>query len=128
MQRLVLSDTTLPGHACKALCIGLILLFVNADAQTPTGSSTKIQVDTSTAIPIYANYARVTGTPDEVIIDFGVSANAADTAIQPIKIHYQVVMNFYTLKRLSTALQATVERHEAEFGPIELDVNKRTKK
>jgi hypothetical protein len=81
MQRLVLSGATVPGLACIALCISLILLFVNADAQTPTGSSSRVQVDTSTAIPIYANYACVTGTPDEVIIDLGVCANVGDAPI-----------------------------------------------
>jgi hypothetical protein len=34
-------------------------------------------------------------------------------------------MNFYTAKRLLTALGMTVQRHEGTFGSIELDVQRR---
>ena len=39
----------------------------------------------------------------------------------------RVVMNFYTAKRLFTALQNVVQAHEAAFGPLELDFEKRMK-
>jgi hypothetical protein len=35
------------------------------------------------------------------------------------------VMNFYTAKRLLTALGMTIQRHEGTFGAIELDVRRR---
>ena len=34
-------------------------------------------------------------------------------------------MNFYTSKRLLTALGMTIQRHEGTFGSIELDVRRR---
>jgi hypothetical protein len=34
-------------------------------------------------------------------------------------------MNFYTAKRLLTALGMTIQRHEGTFGSIELDVRRR---
>jgi hypothetical protein len=34
-------------------------------------------------------------------------------------------MNFYTAKRLLSALAMTIQRHEQNFGNIELDVRKR---
>ena len=34
-------------------------------------------------------------------------------------------MNFYTAKRLLTALGMTIQRHEETFGSIELDVRRR---
>jgi hypothetical protein len=34
-------------------------------------------------------------------------------------------MNFYTAKRLLTALGMTIQRHEGMFGSIELDVRRR---
>ena len=34
-------------------------------------------------------------------------------------------MNFYTAKRLLTALGMTIQRHEQTFGSIELDVRRR---
>ena len=36
-------------------------------------------------------------------------------------------MNFYTAKRLCSALVATLQRIEASFGPIELDVQRRSR-
>ena len=112
---------------CAALSIGFALIGANVDAQSGVAASNRVQLDTSDAIPIYVNYARVTGTPDEVIIDVGIFANAADEPVQPIKIHHELVMNYYTLKRLASSLNATLERHEATFGPIELDVSKRVR-
>jgi hypothetical protein len=34
-------------------------------------------------------------------------------------------MNFYTAKRLCSALAMTLQRHEATFGNIDLDVRRR---
>jgi hypothetical protein len=35
------------------------------------------------------------------------------------------VLNFFTAKRLAVALQMAVQRHEAAFGNLETDVQKR---
>jgi hypothetical protein len=35
------------------------------------------------------------------------------------------VTNYYTAKRLLHALQMTLQRHEATFGVLEIDVQKR---
>ena len=37
----------------------------------------------------------------------------------------RLVMSLYTAKRLSSALLMTLQRHEATFGTIELDVRRR---
>ena len=34
-------------------------------------------------------------------------------------------MNFYTAKRLFSAMGMTLQRHEQTFGPIELDIRRR---
>jgi uncharacterized protein DUF3467 len=44
---------------------------------------------------------------------------------KPVKVNHQVVMNYFTAKRLAMALQVSVARHEKAFGPIETDINKR---
>jgi hypothetical protein len=44
---------------------------------------------------------------------------------QDVKANQRIVMNFYTAKRLLTALGMTVQRHEGTFGGIELDVQRR---
>ncbi|MCS7239428.1 MAG: DUF3467 domain-containing protein [Thermoguttaceae bacterium] len=85
----------------------------------------RIQVDDSKAIACYANFCRVTGTPEELIIDFGLNPHPFGIPNEPIPITQRIVTNFYTAKRLLHALQLTIQRHEATFGVLEIDVQKR---
>ena len=73
----------------------------------------------------YSNFARVTATPEEVIIDFCLNPNPFHQGRQDINVSQRLIMNFYTAKRLFTALGMTLQRHEQNFGPIELDVRRR---
>jgi len=78
--------------------------------------------DTHTA---YSNFARVTATPEEVIVDFGLNPNPFLAGKQDVNITQRLIMNFYTAKRLASALAMTLQRHEGTFGMIELDVRRR---
>ena len=78
-----------------------------------------------TTLPSYSNFCRVTATPDEVILDFGLNPQPYATGRQDVKAIQRIVMNFYTSKRLLTALGMTIQRHEQTFGAIELDVRRR---
>jgi len=60
-----------------------------------------------------------------VILDFGLNPQPFATGRQDVKANTRLVMNFYTAKRLYAALQMTIQRHEATFGSIELDVRRR---
>ena len=73
----------------------------------------------------YSNFARVTATPEEVIIDFGLNPNPFLAGRQEVNISQRLIMNFYTAKRLCSALAMTLQRHEATFGQVELDVRRR---
>src|SRR5205814_1133924 len=73
----------------------------------------------------YSNFARVTATAEEVIIDFCLNPNPFHTGRQEITVSQRLIMNFFTAKRLYGALSMTLQRHEATFGPIELDVRRR---
>ncbi|HWG41311.1 MAG TPA: DUF3467 domain-containing protein [Gemmataceae bacterium] len=73
----------------------------------------------------YSNFARVTATPEEVIIDFALNPNPFVQGKHEVKITQRLVLNFFTAKRLSRALVATLQRIEASFGNIELDVHRR---
>jgi hypothetical protein len=73
----------------------------------------------------YSNFARVTSTAEEVIIDFCLNPNPFQTGHQEINVSQRLVMNFYTAKRLFSALGMTLQRHEGTFGPIELDIRRR---
>lgn len=85
----------------------------------------QVDVDESQAVSSYANFCRVTGTPEEVIVDVGLNAQPFGTPNEPVKINQRLVMNYYTAKRLLHALSLTVQRHEAAFGVLETDVQKR---
>src|SRR5215213_669095 len=73
----------------------------------------------------YSNFARVTSTAEEVIIDFCLNPNPFATGRQEIIVSQRLIMNFYTAKRLFSALGMTLQRHEQTFGPIELDIRRR---
>ena len=73
----------------------------------------------------YSNFARVTATPEEVIIDFALNPNPFLQGEQEVSVTQRLIMNFYTAKRLYGALAMTLQRHEATFGPVELDVRRR---
>ena len=86
-----------------------------------------IQIDDSNAIACYANFCRVTGTPEELIIDFGLNPQPIGVPTQPIPVTQRIITNFFTAKRMLHALQMTVQRHEATFGVLEIDVQKRVR-
>jgi hypothetical protein len=88
---------------------------------------TQVQVDDASLMPIYTNFCRVTGTPEEVIIDFGLNTEPFGRSTHAIKLQQRIVSNFYTAKRLLMALSVAVQRHEKAFGVLETDVNKRLK-
>lgn len=81
--------------------------------------------DDSKAVPLYANFCRVTGTPEELIVDFGLNANPFSTPPAPVALSQRIIVNFYTAKRLWQALGMALQRYEAAFGVLETDVQKR---
>jgi len=85
----------------------------------------EVVVDDTGVLPSYSNFCRVTATPEEVILDFGLNPQPFAMGRQDVKANQRIVMNFYTAKRLLTALGMTVQRHEGTFGGIELDVQRR---
>ena len=91
----------------------------------PQTVQTEVVVDDSGTIPSYSNFCRVTATPEEVILDFGLNPQPFAAGRQEVKANQRIVMNFYTAKRLLTALGMTIQRHEGTFGSIELDVRRR---
>ncbi len=85
----------------------------------------RIEVDDSKAVSSYSNFCRVTGTPEELIIDFALNPQPMGVPTQPIAITQRIVTNYYTAKRMLHALQLTIHRHEQAFGVLEIDINKR---
>jgi len=93
----------------------------------PQQQRVQVQIDDSKALANYANFCRVTGTPEELIIDFGLNPQPIGVPTSPIPITQRIITNFYTAKRMLHALSLTVQRHEATFGVLEIDVQKRVR-
>ena len=91
----------------------------------PQAQQQGVKVDDSKLIAMYANFCRVTGTPEELIIDFGLNPQPFGVPTEPVVVNQRIVTNFYTAKRMLHALQLTVQRHEQAFGVLETDVQKR---
>ncbi|MGL4462340.1 MAG: DUF3467 domain-containing protein [Planctomycetia bacterium] len=99
------------------------------EGQQPQGGAPAPQVhfDDAGLEPMYMNFCRVTGTPEEIILDFGLNMDPTPRANSTVKLTQRMVCNFYTAKRLLMALHAAVQRHEGAFGVLETDVQKRVR-
>ena len=98
-----------------------------SEAATPSdqGQQQRVQVEDASAACSYANFCRVTGTPEELIIDFGLNTQPFGVPADPVHITQRIVTNYYTAKRMLHALHLSVQRHEQAFGVLETDVQKR---
>ena len=96
------------------------------ESQRPQPQQTvQVQVKDEDAIACYANFCRVTGSPEELIVDFGLNPQPVGIPKDPIHVKQRIIMNFFTAKRLLAALQMSIQRHEAVFGVLETDIQKR---
>lgn len=84
-----------------------------------------VPVDESHIAATYANFCRVTGTPEELIVDFGLNKQVVGNNPDTIGLNQRIIVNFFTAKRLAAALMMAVQRHEQAFGVLETDVQKR---
>ena len=96
-----------------------------SDAASRSAEPVHVPVDESHIVATYANFCRVTGTPEELIVDFGLNKQVGGTTPETIQLTQRIIVNFFTAKRLAVALMMAVQRHEAAFGTLETDVQKR---
>jgi hypothetical protein len=99
-------------------------------AATPPGQPGQPQqfaVDVSALSTVYANFCRVTGTPEELVLDFGLNTAMAPVANEPVKLSHRLVLNYFTAKRLLGALHMAVQQHENAYGVLETDIQKRAR-
>jgi hypothetical protein len=98
-----------------------------AAVQQQQRAQQQVEVDDTHLISAYANFCRVTGSPEELIVDFALNPQPIGMPTKPIKIDQRIVMNYFTAKRLLAALSMSVQRHEAVFGVLETDIQKRVR-
>ena len=94
-------------------------------AQAPQQVAPRIEVTDKHVLCLYANFCRVTGTPEELILDFGLNAQPFGVPTEPVDVKQRIVVNYFTAKRMLQALHMSVQRHEQAFGVLETDVQKR---
>jgi hypothetical protein len=87
----------------------------------------QIPTDYSSLSTVYTNFCRVSVTPEELVLDFGLNPQVSPTQTEPVKLTHRVVMNFFTAKRLLLALNNVVVQHENSYGALELDFQKRVR-
>jgi Protein of unknown function (DUF3467) len=83
--------------------------------------------DSSKISTVYTNFCRVSVTPEELILDFGLNTQVVPNPAESINLSHRVVMNFYTAKRLMNALLGVVSQHENAYGVLELDFQRRAR-
>jgi len=87
----------------------------------------QVEVDDTHVTAVYANFCRVTGSPEELIVDFGLNPQPVGVPKGAIPVTQRVIVNYFTAKRLLHALSLSVQRHETVFGVLETDIQKRVK-
>ncbi|MDR2171835.1 MAG: DUF3467 domain-containing protein [Planctomycetaceae bacterium] len=85
----------------------------------------QLQLNDANVTANYVNYCRITGTPEEIILDFGLNTQPLASNEQSITVSNRIVTSFYTARRMLLTLQAAIQRYENAFGEIEIDVQKR---
>ena len=96
-------------------------------AAAPPQQTQEIVVDESHINAGYANFCRVSSTPEELILDLGLNPTPYATGKVDVKISQRIILNHYTAKRLWNALSMALQRHEKAFGVLETDVRKRVR-
>jgi hypothetical protein len=96
-------------------------------APAPAAQMPQFPTDTSGLSTIYTNFCRVSVTPEELVLDFGLNTQITPNPAEPIRLTHRVVMNFYTAKRLLNALLGVVSQHENTYGVLELDFQRRAR-
>ncbi len=103
-----------------------------APAAAPAAGGQQVQqtliVDDSNVSAGYANFCRVSSTPEELILDLGLNPNPYATGEVTVPVGQRIIMNHFTAKRLLSALSMALQRHEQAFGVLETDVRRRVKR
>ncbi|QDT96672.1 DUF3467 domain-containing protein [Gimesia aquarii] len=95
------------------------------EAQAPAQQQQQVKVNDTDVAASYANFCRVSSTPEELILDLGLNPQPLDPANTEINVGQRIILNHYTAKRLLSALSMALQRHEQAFGVLETDIRKR---
>ena len=91
----------------------------------PQQQRVNVEFDDSGAAVCYANFCRVSRSPEELILDVGLNPHPGGGVPSKVTVAQRIVMNPYTAKRLLGALSVALRQHEQTFGEVQVDVRKR---
>ena len=97
---------------------------------TPAAAETTPQRITTENVDVsYVNFVRGTLTPEEIILDLGFNANGFGVKVleEDLAIKNRVILSPAAAKRLLLLLTDMMQRHEQNFGPVEVDFRRRLK-
>jgi hypothetical protein len=92
----------------------------------PVNQQAQLPINDAEMENLYVNFFRVTGNPDEVLLDLGMYSQVTQaTGPEPVELTHRLIMNFVTAKKLAEVMRVVVARHEQAFGAVEVDPNRR---
>ena len=82
------------------------------EGQAPAQAQAQPQfsVDTTTLSSAYANFCRVTGTPEELVLDCGLNTQMTPVLSEAVKLNHRLVMNYYTARIPGRSLVTVPEK------------------
>ena len=98
-----------------------------SETVNPPAAPAEAPLDLSQVETSYANWYRITGTGEELLVEFALTPHLGVVTDDPIRVKQRLVLSFYTAKRLLAHLHYALKRHESFFGPLEMDIRKRIK-
>ena len=98
---------------------------IDPDPPGGEGKKVSVQFEDENAHVCYANFCRVSRSPEELILDVGLNPHPGGQVPPKVTVSQRIVMNPYTAKRLLAALSIALRQHEDTFGEVQVDVRKR---
>lgn len=99
---------------------------VGETVTTPEGQNqVRLGIDESSVETYYSSITRISGTAEEILVDFsqGIRPTGQNAAV--LKVDARVTLSPWAAKRLALALGQTIQRYEQSYGVLEVDPRKR---
>lgn len=85
----------------------------------------QLTIDESNVATYYSSITRISGTAEEIVVDFSQGIRPMGQNRATLKVDARVTLSPWAAKRLALALGQTVQRFEQTYGTLEIDPRKR---
>ena len=117
-------DSDTPAESTGAPAAGPDSTIAAPDEQAQ--QQTQLQIDESKLNVYYASTVRVSGTAEEMSLDFSQGIRpSGQPNVAVMRLDARVVVSPWAAKRLALALGQAVQRYEQAYGVLEIDARKR---